>query len=98
VALQLAKWDVTPPVASQGITLRGIVVEVNAAGVVPDDVKRAGEAGSALVEHLKKGRIEANRHGTAGPLGLVLIRIGKKSNPIVVRMIREWKKQHGFSD
>jgi len=71
-----------------------VIVQVNAAGVVPPEVRKAGDAADALVVELNKTDIKARRHAAdlSVAQGVIVIRVGMKPNPALKRLISDRKE------
>ena len=85
-ALQnFAKWNILEFRANPNAIefFDGVIVQVDTAGIVPEDVSRAGRAAEALISELNKTNIKAWRQAAAQnfPIGVVVIRVGMKPNP-----------------
>lgn len=88
--LSEAKWNITGFVANpnDSVFFDGVGVAVNASGPVPEPIRRASDAGYALVAELNKTDITATTRamGLSFRLGLVVVRIGLKPNPVAQRL------------
>jgi hypothetical protein len=73
----------------------GVMVSVDTAGIVPENVRVAGNAAESLVAELNKTAIKAARRAPELPLaqGVILVRVGMKSNPAAERLSREWQEK-----
>jgi hypothetical protein len=73
-----------------------VIVQVHAAGAgLSADVMRAERGAEALILELNKTNIQARRLGAdlKLPPGVVVIRVGKKPNPVIQRILRDWEKK-----
>jgi hypothetical protein len=92
-----AKWKILAFRANPNefVFFDGVIVQVNAAGIVPEDVERADKAAEALISELNKTKIASRMHAgdSAFPLGTIVVRVGMKPNPALERIEREWEEE-----